>query len=79
MSIQVESLFTAALGLHAPWQVAKVELGTAKQRIDVEVVSAAKRLACPSCGAADQAVHGRIRRDWRHLDFPSTRPGASRT
>ena len=69
MSIQVESLFTAALGLQAPWQVAKVNLDTAKRRIDFEVLSTAKRLACPSCGAADQAVHDRIRRDWRHLDF----------
>jgi transposase len=69
MSLQVESLFTAALGLQAPWKVAKVELDTAKRRIDFEVLSTAKRLDCPRCGAADQGVHDRIRRDWRHLDF----------
>ena len=69
MSLQVESLFTAALGLQAPWKVAKVDLDAAKHRIDFEVVSTAKRLDCPSCGAADQGVHDRIRRDWRHLDF----------
>ena len=69
MSIQVESLFTAALGLPAPWAVANVDLDTTKRRIDFEVLSSAKRLACPSCGAADQSVHDRIRRNWRHLDF----------
>ena len=65
----MESLFTAALGLQAPWQVAKVDLDAAKRRIDFEVVSTSSRLACPSCGAADQGVHDRIRREWRHLDF----------
>ncbi len=33
------------------------------------MISTAQRLACPSCGAADQGVHDRVRRDWRHLDF----------
>lgn len=69
MSVQVESLFTAALGLQPPWQVAKVDLDIAKGRIDFEVVSTAKRLSCPRCGTTDQGVHDRIRRDWRHLDF----------
>ena len=69
LSVQVESLFTAALGLQAPWQVVKVDLDTAKRRIDFEVDSTAKRLSCPNCGAADQGIHDRIRRDWRHLDF----------
>jgi len=69
MSFQVESLFTAALGLSQPWEVAKVDLDTARRRIDFEVVCNARRLACPSCGAADQPVHDRVRREWRHLDF----------
>lgn len=69
MGVQIESLFTAALGLQAPWVVEKVELDTAKHRIDFEVGCAAKRLACPSCGAADQLIHDRNRRSWRHLDF----------
>lgn len=69
MSIEVESLFTAALGLQAPWSVEKVELNTSKRRIDFEVGCTAKRLACPSCGAPDQGIHDRMRREWRHLDF----------
>ena len=44
-------------------------LDTGKRRIDFEVGCEAKRLNCPACGAADQGVHDRIRRDWRHLDF----------
>jgi transposase len=69
VGVQVESLFTAALGLQAPWVVEKVELDTARHRIDFEVGCTAKRLACPSCGSADQLIHDRNRRSWRHLDF----------
>jgi transposase len=69
MSIGVESLFTNALGLVPPWQVEKVDLDTALRRIDFEVRCTAKRLSCPHCGAAEQLVHDRLRRSWRHLDF----------
>ena len=69
MSIAVEALFTSALGLQAPWSVSKVELDTAKRRIDFEVACDAKKLPCPACGVNGQGVHDRIRRDWRHLDF----------
>jgi len=34
LSIQIEALFTSALGLQAPWAVANVKLDTAKHRID---------------------------------------------
>ena len=67
--LEVEGLFTAALGLQAPWPVQKVDLNAGKHRIGFEVASQAKRLSCPSCGAGDQAVHDRVRRSWRHLDF----------
>jgi transposase len=69
MSIGVESLFTSALGLVAPWQVEKVDLDTTLGRIDFEVRCSAKRLSCPHCNAAEQPVHDRLRRSWRHLDF----------
>ena len=62
-------MFTAALGLVAPWEVAKVELDTAKRRIDFQVTCTARRLACPGCGALDQGIHDRVHRSWRHLDF----------
>jgi transposase len=65
----VEALFTSALGLVPPWEVEKVDLDTARRRIDFEVRCNAKTLACPHCGALDQRIHDRLRRSWRHLDF----------
>ena len=69
MSVGIEGLFTSALGLVPPWEVDKVELDTARRRIDFEVRCSAKALSCPHCGAADQRIHDRLRRSWRHLDF----------
>ena len=69
MSVGVEALFTSALGLVRPWEVAKVELDTARRRIDFEVRCTAKMLACPHCGVLEQRIHDRLRRSWRHLDF----------
>jgi transposase len=69
MGVDIESLFTAALGLQAPWAVESADLDTAKHRIDFEVRCKAKALSCPGCGAADQGIHDRVRREWRHLDF----------
>jgi transposase len=69
MSIGVESLFTQALGLQAPWVVKKVELDTANKRIDFQVASEAKRLDCPACAAKNQGIHDRVERSWRHLNF----------
>lgn len=69
MNKQIEALFTTALGLQSPWQVAKVDLDTARRRIDFEVKYTAKRSACPECGLVDQGIHDRMPRSWRHLDF----------
>ena len=69
MNVGVEALFTSALGLVPPWEVEKVDLDTARRRIDFEVRCNAKTLACPHCGALDQRIHDRLRRSWRHLDF----------
>ncbi len=62
-------MFTSALGLVAPWEVDKVDLDTARRRIEFEVHCLAKLLACPHCGVADQRIHDRLRCSWRHLDF----------
>ena len=69
MNTQIEALFTTALGLQPPWHVAKVELNTAKRRIDFEVEHTGKRAGCPACGVEHQLIHDRVRRSWRHLDF----------
>lgn len=69
MGVETETLFTAALGLRPPWAVERVELNTAKRRIDFEVSCQARRLDCPHCGVVDQGIHERVRKSWRHLDF----------
>lgn len=69
MGVQIEALFTSALGLQAPWAVQDVRLDTAKHRIDFDVECKQALLTCPACGAASQKVHDRLPRSWRHLDF----------
>lgn len=63
-----ETLFTAALGLQAPWSVSEVDLNTGKRRIDFTVTCGAHKLACPHCGASEQGIHDRVDQQWRHLD-----------
>ena len=67
--MSIEALFTTALGLQSPWEVAQVELDTDGRRIDFQVRCTAKRLACPHCGLHSQGIHDRLSRFWRHLDF----------
>ncbi|MEG3888537.1 ISL3 family transposase [Microcoleus sp. herbarium19] len=69
MSLSTEALFTAALGLQAPWRVERAELSTAKRRIDFDVICTERRMTCPHCGTVDQGIHERVSRSWRHLDF----------
>lgn len=46
-----------------------MELNTAKRRIDFDISCQAKRVNCPHCGGAEQSIHDRTGKDWRHLDF----------
>ena len=69
MGVGIEALFTSVLGLQEPWSVEKVELDTARRRIDFELTCKANRQTCPHCQAAGQGVHDRLKRQWRHLDF----------
>lgn len=65
----MEKLFTQALGLTSPWSVSSVDFSAAEGRINFVVTCEAKRLTCPHCGAADQPIHDRLPRTWRHLNF----------
>jgi transposase len=65
----IETLFTQALGLVAPWQVDQVTFTPEAGRIDFQVTFSAASHACPACGAAAQPLHDRLARSWRHLDF----------
>jgi hypothetical protein len=55
MNLPVETLFTTALGLQAPWEVKQVELNTAKRRIDFVVGFTQKGHSCRACGTAGPA------------------------
>jgi transposase len=70
MNLDQLSLFTAALGLQAPWEVVDVDFDPQRGRIDFYVAFArGAQFACPQCGAADQPVHDTRERTWRHLNF----------
>ena len=64
-----EALFCQALGLVAPWEVERVALDVARNRIDLYVVWRSNSAACPACGAPEQRIHDHRQRSWRHLDF----------
>jgi len=65
----METLFTQALGLHTPWRVVSVDFRQAEGLIVFQIDNTAQRLACPACGAAEQPIHDRLARSWRHLNF----------
>lgn len=64
------SLFTAALGLAAPWKVTNIDFDETAKRIDFQVgYDRGTRFACPACATSDQPVHDRRQRTWQHLHF----------
>lgn len=65
----IADLFTAALGLQVPWQVLDVRFDPQLGRIDFDLSCEVKRARCPACDAADQPIHDRLTRSWRHLNF----------
>ena len=67
--METSGLFTAALGLQAPWQVVDVRFDPAAGEIHFDVACQAERLVCPVCSAGDQPIHDRKTRSWQHLHF----------
>lgn len=65
----METLFTQALGLAAPWRVINVNFRQTEGRIVFTVENTAKRLPCPVCRAEEQPIHDRLARTWQHLNF----------
>lgn len=66
-------LFTAALGLVAPWTVVSIDFaeenGSASGRLDIGIDFArGSQLPCPECSALCKA-HDTKSQSWRHLDF----------
>lgn len=67
--MDTSGLFTAALGLQAPWTVSDVRFDPQASEIHFDVSCGAPRLPCPVCEAADQPIHDRKKRSWQHLHF----------
>lgn len=66
--MQDTKLFETILGLQAPWRIARVELNTPQQRVDLWAEHAETRWPCPACGAMLATFDHAEPRTWRHLD-----------
>ena len=65
----INDLFTAALGIQAPWSVQEVRFQPQANEIHFDLVCGAKRLTCPACEAENQPIHDRRQHTWQHLHF----------
>jgi transposase len=67
--MEEKALFAAALGLHAPWHVADIQLDARKKELKIRVdFERGGHFPCPTC-RADCPVHDTKQTTWRHLDF----------
>ena len=67
-----QELFTAALGLVAPWRVQRSEFDAEAGRLDLFLdFPRGARFGCPEPGCPEQQcpVHDTEDKTWRHLDF----------
>ncbi len=63
-------LFSAALGLIAPWTVVETRFDAAAKRLELKIDFApGSRFACPECQAAACPIHDTSEKTWRHHDF----------
>jgi hypothetical protein len=67
-SVQDTKLFETILGLQGAWHIARVELSTTEQRVDLWVEHAATQWPCPDCGTLLAGFDHAEERTWRHLD-----------
>lgn len=64
----IRSLYTAVLGLRAPWDIERVETNLETGEVHVWVaLPKGERWVCPECHAA-APIHDHQERTWRHLD-----------
>lgn len=65
---EIDNLYTAVLGLKAPWSVERVETQLAAGEVHVWVaLPKGERWVCPECHA-EAPIHDHQDRSWRHLD-----------
>jgi transposase len=67
--VKPTELFTAALGLQAPWGVEDIRFEPDQGAIHFDLACESKHLACPVCGLGEQPIHDRLERTWQHLHF----------
>lgn len=68
--MQDVQLFQQALGLAAPWYVARFAFDSQLQRLDLHIdFEAGATFTCPDCGATGCKAHDAIEKSWRHLNF----------
>jgi transposase len=66
--MQDTKLFETILGLTRPWHIARVDLKTDEQRVELWVEHDATRWPCPDCGDLLPGWDHAEERTWRHLD-----------
>ena len=67
--MDVNALFTQALGMVNPWEVVELRFNPEAKRLDVRVDFApGSTFPCPECGKACK-VHDTSPQTWRHLNF----------
>jgi transposase len=70
MDLQMQQLFSMALGLEAPWSVTRIEFTEAEQQLDLWLdFPRGSGFPCPECQRPGCKVHDTEERAWRHLDF----------
>jgi len=67
--LEMNQLFTMALGLTLPWTVSELTFSADDKRLDVKLDFArGSSFPCPTCGVASP-VHDTEKQTWRHLNF----------
>lgn len=70
MSSAVETLFTQALGLEAPWVVEKIVFSQADKQIDIYLgFPRGSKFTCPICSRKGVPAYDTHEKSWRHLNF----------
>lgn len=70
MSSPIDALFTQALGLEAPWQVARIVFSESEKKLDIYLdFPRGSKFTCPKCGKENIPAYDTHAKSWRHLNF----------